>query len=363
MTGDYHFYGAPISYFSGKLRFYLQLKRIPYIDHCADMDVFEKIIMPRVGLPFIPVLITPGDETLQDTTDIIDYLEEHHPDRELMPADPQIALLMRLMELWVDEFLINPGLTMRWSMDENLEWVYEEFGRVAFHHKRGIQVRAFGEKQAQRIMRYMPKLGFDDPALVKACRYVFDGLLSRFETLLKQRDFLLGNTPCLGDVYLMGPIYAHWMQDPATAALVRQNYHYVAMWADRMLTANAQAHSQDWTVDELALDLLAEAGRGFGKMMLQGAQALDGMLSQLSSGDELPRGGPSIDSMILNAPVTRKANPYWFYKYQRVWEAWQKVQDPESCKPMLNAMGVYELVTYQTERRVAKDEKGKLVVG
>ena len=362
MTGDYHFYGAPISYYSGKLRFFLQFKRIPYIDHCADASVYENIIIPRIGLPFIPVLITPEDEALQDTTDIIDILEARHPQRPLAPIDPQMALLMRMIELWVDEFLINPGLTMRWAIEEHREWVYEEFGRVALHHQPEAPVRQVGEQQAQRIMRYMPKLGFDDPAVVNACRQVFDGMLTRFETLLKQRDFLLGNTPCLGDIYLMGPIYAHWMQDPATAAMIRNQYHFVAMWADRMVTGNAQPHDQDWRIDDLALDLLGEMGRCFGHMMTQGAQLLDGMLAQMSPGDDLPRGGPEMDTFILDAPVKRKANPYWFYKYQRVWDAWQKIDNPETCKPMLEKMGVWEWVTRQSTRRVIKNKAGKLVV-
>ena len=32
---------------------------------------------PRVGWPVIPVLTAPDDMTVQDTTDIIDYVEAH----------------------------------------------------------------------------------------------------------------------------------------------------------------------------------------------------------------------------------------------------------------------------------------------
>ena len=46
------------------------------------------MILPRTGLAFIPIVVTPEDETWQDTSEILDELEARIPSRALYPTTP-----------------------------------------------------------------------------------------------------------------------------------------------------------------------------------------------------------------------------------------------------------------------------------
>ena len=70
----YRFYGAEISYFSAKVRPALRRKGVHFAEILPTPEAYRKVILPRTGLAFIPVLVTPEDETWQDTSDILDAL-------------------------------------------------------------------------------------------------------------------------------------------------------------------------------------------------------------------------------------------------------------------------------------------------
>ncbi|MEL7130731.1 MAG: glutathione S-transferase N-terminal domain-containing protein, partial [Pseudomonadota bacterium] len=84
----YTLYGAKVSYFSGKARAYLNWKGVPYREVGATKDIYTDIILPKVGWPVIPVVAGPGDEILQDTSDIIDTLEARHGAPSVYPDGP-----------------------------------------------------------------------------------------------------------------------------------------------------------------------------------------------------------------------------------------------------------------------------------
>lgn len=63
-TSDpFQFYAAEISYFSAKVRPALRYKGVPYVERLPTRAAYRQVIIPRTGLAFIPILITPEDET------------------------------------------------------------------------------------------------------------------------------------------------------------------------------------------------------------------------------------------------------------------------------------------------------------
>ena len=81
MTKPWVFMGVDRSHFSAKLRPVLRYKQIFYVEYPPDMGK----ISARTGAGFVPVLFTPEDEVLQDTTDIIDVLEAREPTPAVIP--------------------------------------------------------------------------------------------------------------------------------------------------------------------------------------------------------------------------------------------------------------------------------------
>jgi glutathione S-transferase len=83
--GTYTLWGGPLSLYSGKARAYLIKKRIPYRELYPSHPDFPRRIMPAIGLFVVPVLEAPDGTIVQDTTDIIEYLDARHPEPNLVP--------------------------------------------------------------------------------------------------------------------------------------------------------------------------------------------------------------------------------------------------------------------------------------
>ena len=83
--------------------------------HYLELRPDMRLIQARTGLTFIPVLLTPDDEAVQDTSEILDALETRHPSPPLYPRTPVQSIVSRIFELYADEFMILPAMHYRWS--------------------------------------------------------------------------------------------------------------------------------------------------------------------------------------------------------------------------------------------------------
>jgi len=106
-------YSGPLSLFSRKIEIALREKALP----------FERVVVPfsqtRGYSPRhpdvlaanpkgqVPVL-TDGDLTLYDSTVILEYLEDAHPEPALYPQAAQERARCRLLDLFADEIMLTP---------------------------------------------------------------------------------------------------------------------------------------------------------------------------------------------------------------------------------------------------------------
>jgi glutathione S-transferase len=84
----YILYGWHLSYFTGKARCYLRYKKIPFIEKPVDFYTLTRRIKRHTGAVVMPVVVTPEGEWLQDTSLIIDRLEERFPAKSVVPMRP-----------------------------------------------------------------------------------------------------------------------------------------------------------------------------------------------------------------------------------------------------------------------------------
>lgn len=255
--------GSPISYYTGKVRAYLRFKGIPFEEVLSSRQVFEKVILPRVGFPIIPVFITEDDETLQDSTDIIDYLEQQYPAPSIYPATPRQKLVALLMEIYGDEWLVIPAMHYRWNLPENREYAIRQFGATSAPEKSAEEQKQIGFDRSQHFAGMVPRLGVTETnrAAIEAS---YLQLLSEFETHLSAYPFLLGSRPSIGDYGLIGPLYAHLYLDPASGKIMEAHAPKVAEWVSR--THDPQQHDGDFLPDdEVPATLLPMLGRMFGE--------------------------------------------------------------------------------------------------
>jgi len=84
----YTLYVMSNSPYSDKIRMYLRTKRLPFVEVRENLRNREQVLKARTGRTMVPVVITPGDDALNDSTAITRRLEEAHPETALRPADP-----------------------------------------------------------------------------------------------------------------------------------------------------------------------------------------------------------------------------------------------------------------------------------
>ena len=203
MTQPWIFMGVDRSHFSAKLRPALRYKQVHHVEYPPDMEAIVK----RTGAGFVPVLITPEDEMLQDTTDIIDVLEQRCPDPALFPGAPIDFLVCRLFELYADEFFPTVSMRTRWAYAENEAECRRAFGAFSGAAERG-------EAVADLMSSYLPMLGVTE-ASIPAIDAHTDDVLAALCRHFTDHPFLLGERLSLADCALMGPFYAHLYLDLA----------------------------------------------------------------------------------------------------------------------------------------------------
>jgi glutathione S-transferase len=234
MPIDYILYGGDHSLFTGKVRAYMCYKGLNWEERPATRDVYRNVILPKIGAPIIPVLETAAGEYIQDTTDIIDFLEARHTRAPVYPQTPVQRLVALLLELYGDEWLIIPAMHYRWSvLDQQHDFIMSEFGRLSAPEASHEEQIAIGEKTSRAFSAMVPALGITEETIpgIEATYLEFLGQLDQH---FARFDFLLGSRPSIGDYGLMGPLYAHLGRDPVPRALMQERGPNVYAWVERM---------------------------------------------------------------------------------------------------------------------------------
>lgn len=223
----YTLYAAPLSLYSGKARGYLRWKNVPFKEVLATREVYGREILPRVGWPVMPVLVAPDDTTVQDTTDIIDYVEAREGGSSIYPSGPKQKLGALILELFGDEWLLIAAMYYRWTYNE--EFAYSEFGNALYANLPPKERAEKGREDGARFKAFLPLLGIT-PKTAPAIEATYEEFLRAFDAHLAAHKYLFGSHPSIGDYGLLGPLYAHNYRDPASGEHMEKTSPRVADW-------------------------------------------------------------------------------------------------------------------------------------
>ena len=243
MTHPHIMYGSPVSLYSGKLRSYLRKKALPFEERLPAHPAFARDIVPAVGRVVLPVLVAPEGDVLQDTTEIIDVLEDRHPEPALVPRDPALKTVARILELYGDEGLLRPAMHYRWNFpDANDHFISLEFARMGAPATPDDQADTVAAPLKARMSGLLPYLGITADTIpgIEGRYHELLGLLDRH---FADHPYLLGLRPTIADFGFIGPLYAHLGRDPHPAALMQRQAHRVWRWVERMM-------APEWTAPE-----------------------------------------------------------------------------------------------------------------
>lgn len=288
MTGDrpasgrFVYYGAERSYFAGKVRPALRAKRVPFDEVLPTKEAYAEI-RRRTGLHYIPVLVTPEGETWQDTSLMLDALEQRFPQPALYPNPPLQHVVAHLIELYADEFLLLPAMHYRWSTPEG-----EADARGAFAAFGGDRTRT--DRFADAMRGSLPALGVC-AASIPAIEAHTDELLGLLEAIFAEQPFVLGARMSLADCALMGPLYGHLYLDRVPGGWLRERAPRVAHWIERMNHPEPERFGDFLPDDALhpALrQLIALIGADAAPLLLDSVRAFEAWAAQRPAGLAAP---------------------------------------------------------------------------
>ena len=340
VTQNHILYGGELSYFTGKARAYLNWKGVPYEERLATRDIYKSVIIPRIGYPMIPLLITPDDKAIQDTTEIIDHFETLTPSPSVTPTGPKQRLAAHLLELYGDEWLVIPAMHYRWT--HNRDFAYAEFGKIAAPDLDGAAQVEAGKKAAEKFQGAVAFLGAT-PDMAAAVEASYEALISDLNAHFTEHDYLFGSRPSIGDFGLIGPLYAHQYRDPASGDLMHEKAPKLVEWVLRMQNPPAPQEGNFLNNDEIPETLTPVLKR----MMAEQGPCLADLVQKLGQwktdnpDTAIPRFIGMHEFMVEGKTAQRIMLPYTQWMLQRATDHLQSLSGSErdSANAFLDDIG------------------------
>lgn len=350
----YKLYGAEISYFTGKVRAYLRWKNIPFEEIMADANVYRQIILPRVGFPVIPVVVTPDDTCLQDSTDIIDDLEIRHGGASVYPDTPCQRLASLLLETYGDEWLVIPAMHYRWHY--NREWAMCAFGALNAPDASPEQQRDIGARRAEPFANAAVLLGAE-PHMYAAIETSYEHLLADLSAHFARHPYLLGDRPSIADFGLYGPLYAHQYRDPESGKHMRRVAPLVAQWVERMCAAsggNGQFLADD-RIPETLLPVLKRMCDEQMPVLVDTARRVREWMRE-HPGEKLPRVLGKYAFRLGDQDGQRIIRPYSLWMLQRARDYYRTLDSTSKAAvdAMLHSIGGESFIDFEDPPRLAR---------
>jgi glutathione S-transferase len=325
MAEPYRIYGMEPSPYSVKVRSYFRYKGLPHrwIARNAETQAeFQKY----AKLPLVPLVVTPEDEGIQDSTPIIERMETVCPKPSIHPADPVAAFVSALIEEFGDEWGNKWMFHYRWARQVDR---VSSAGRLA-----RLMMPASDEEQHLQMTagiqeRMVNRVWFVGSSEQTAPQ-IEDSFLEAVEQLnahLADRPYLFGGRPAFGDFGLWGQMYEAWT-DPTPGALIEGRAPHLLAWIHRMLWPRVEGEFEGWGALEPTLMpfLERQVGRLFLPWSVANAEAI------ASARDEF-----SVE--LDDRTWTQKPQKYHAKSLGALREKYAAAADPGALDPVLERAG------------------------
>jgi glutathione S-transferase len=262
MSDVYRIFGAEISPYSVKVRSYYRYKGIPH-EWIVRSGETQAESQKYAKLPLIPIVATPEEYGLQDSTPILEKMEALFPEPSIHPNDASLTFLSALIEEFGDEWGNKWMFHYRWAAAADQTSAAERIVKTMMPTAEGESLTAMVDNIKQRMRDRVWFVGSNErtaPQIEASWNQAVDLL----EAHLAERDFLFGARPCFGDFGLWGQIYNAWT-DPTCGGILNERGNSVVAWVERMLEPKAGGEFESWETLEptLAPFLESQIGRLF----------------------------------------------------------------------------------------------------
>ena len=256
--GSYILWGTPHSLYTGKARSCLIKKGLAFVERCPSHADYKARVRPAVGMVTFPVLETPEGQFIQDSTDIVTYLDSLDSltsATSMTPSTPVQRVVARLIDGFGLEGMLQAAMHYRWSYrDEQELFLQTEFGRGLYAGADREARRAAGRRVMDFFSSSLPALGIT-PETAPAIETAYEELLEALDVHFQSYPYVMGWRVSIADLGLIAPMYAHLGRDPYPTALMKKRAPNVARWVERMQLPNTpdgeyEPHDADWLTDD-----------------------------------------------------------------------------------------------------------------
>jgi glutathione S-transferase len=105
----------------------------------ANIDIYMGEIPALVGQPIIPVILTPDNQVMQDSTPIVEWFESQYQAKPAIPEDPRLAFIMWLLEEFADEYMPRLHMHTRWGNEQNRRTLSHRIARFMAFGKSDVE--------------------------------------------------------------------------------------------------------------------------------------------------------------------------------------------------------------------------------
>src|SRR5271166_945349 len=273
MSDIYRVHGVEISPYSVKVRAYFRYKGIPHRWIPRSLDA-EGEYQKYVKLPLVPLVVTPQNEGIQDSTPIIEHVEALHPEPSIHPADPVARFISVLLEEFGDEWGNKWMFHYRWAREADQLSGALRIARSMMPTVDDAQLANGIAMVRERMVNRVSFVG-SNPVTAPQIEDSFRDSLAILEPHFASRAYMFGQRPAFADFALWGQLYNAWT-DPTPGAIIDAAAPNLLAWIHRMLWPKAEGDFEPWSSLAPTLTPLLErqVGMLFMPWTLANAQAI-----------------------------------------------------------------------------------------
>jgi len=281
MAEIYRIHGIELSPYSVKVRSYFRYKGIPHRWIPRSLDT-EGEYQKFVKLPLVPLVVTPDNQGIQDSTPIIEQVQAVHPRPSIHPDDPVANFISVLLEEFGDEWGNKWMFHYRWAREADQ---LSGAGRIARSMMPAVDDAQLANGIAMVRDRMVNRVSFvgSSPQTAPQIEESFRDAIAILEPHFANRAYLFGQRPAFADFAMWGQLYNAWT-DPTPGAIINATSPNLLAWIHRMLWPRAEGDFEPWSSLAPTLSPLLERqiGRLFMPWTVANAQAIAGGREEFS---------------------------------------------------------------------------------
>ncbi|MFK7966850.1 MAG: glutathione S-transferase family protein [Burkholderiaceae bacterium] len=295
--------GSPGSPYTRKMLALLRYRRIPY--RFIQTSAAAQMNLPTAKVPLLPTFYFADEggarQAVTDSSPIIRRLEPISPERQVVPPDPVVALIDRLLEDYADEWLTKPMFHFRWRFPEDIRRAAEVLPHWRYGTSSDEHIRQRGDEFSSRQIARLGVVGSNDTT-AEVIEQSYRRFLTAFDIHLTSYPFLLGSRPSAADFAVSGQLTQLVQFDPTPMSIALEAGGRVYAWVSSLEDLSGlEPDSSGWlqrdAIPASLHALLAEMGRVYTPVMLANEQVVNS-------------GAEQVRTTVDGKPWTQRPFPY-----------------------------------------------------